>query len=55
MISKGIFKRPNMPTTEDATKIFGINPISIILNDLKIIKSMKAITLNTTSRDPICD
>ena len=55
IISRGIFNNPKIPTTEEATKILGINPIIITLNDLKINKSIKAMTLNTTSKEPICD
>ena len=40
---------------KQATKRFGMNPIIIILNDLKSNKSIKAMTLNTKSKEPIGD
>ena len=55
IMSNGIFSNPKRPITEEATKIFGTNPIIIIFNDLKINKSMKPMTLNTKSKDAICD
>ena len=39
MISKGILKIPNNPSTIDAVMRFGINPIKKILNARKIIKN----------------
>ena len=53
MMSNGMPRIPNKPITDIATKIFGIKPISIIFNDLKINKSINAITIKTRERDPI--
>ena len=39
MISNGILKIPNNPSTIDAVMRFGINPIKKILNERKIIKN----------------
>ena len=55
IISKGILSKPNVPITDDATKILGIYPMTIILKDLKINKSINVITLNTSVKDPIWD
>ena len=55
IISSGIPRSPNKPITEKATKIFGTKPITIILNDLNIKRSIKAITPNTNNNEPICD
>ena len=53
IMSKGIFNRPNKPITEEATKILGINPITITLNDLKIISNIIDITAKTINKEPI--
>ena len=52
IISSGIPRSPNKPITEKATKIFGTKPIAIILNDLNIKRSIKAITPNTNNNEP---
>ena len=53
IMSKGIFYRPNNPITEEATKILGIKPITITLNDLKIISNIIDITAKTINKEPI--
>ena len=52
-MSKGMLSSPSKPITDEATKIFGINPITITLNDLNIKKSIKEITAKTIIKDPI--
>ena len=52
-MSKGIFSKPNNPITEEATKILGINPITITLNDLKISSNIIDITAKTINKEPI--
>ena len=53
IMSKGIFNRPNNPITEEATKILGIKPITITLNDLKINSNIIDITAKTINKEPI--
>ena len=53
IISRGRLRRPNTPTTDKATKIFGIRPIIIALKLLNINKNIKAITANTIDMEPI--
>ena len=55
MISKGIFNKPRRPMTEEATKIFGIRPITITLSDLKISNNIIDMTENTIIKEFICD
>ena len=55
MISKGILKIPNNPSTIDAVMRFGINPIKKILNERKIIKNKIPIIINTKPKDLICE
>ena len=47
IISRGILNKPSRPITEDATKIFGINPIIITFRDLKINNNISEITVKT--------
>lgn len=47
MISNGRPNKPRRPKTEKATKTLGINPMRTILNDLKISKSINAISQHT--------
>jgi hypothetical protein len=54
-MSKGMPNKPRRPITENATKMFGNSPISMTLNDLKIRRSINAITTKTNVKDPICD
>ena len=53
IMSKGIFSRPSNPITEEATKILGIKPINITLNDLKIVSNIIDMTAKTINKEPI--
>ena len=50
-----VFWLINILSTSFEHWIFGNNPISMILNDLKIRSSINAITAKTNVKDPICD
>jgi hypothetical protein len=52
-MSKGILSRPSNPITEEATKILGIKPINITLNDLKIVSNIIDMTAKTINKEPI--
>src|SRR6056300_119367 len=50
-----MLKIPKRPKTEPAVIKLGVNAISVILIDLKIINNIKPIAAKTNPKDLICD
>ena len=53
IISRGSPNKPRTPSTDMATKIFGINPMTIALKVLKIARNINPITEKTMKIEPI--